>query len=89
MKIVKLLFVVIAALVVTSVTYSNHSLDDSQKVADLSSEITSLEKENVILRSQIADAGSLTKIASKVEEMGFVPAEVVVSIDAPLNVASR
>lgn len=89
MKLVKILFAVIAVLVVTSVTLSNHSLDDSQKVADLSAEITAIEKANTLVSSQIADAGSLTKIAAKVEAMGYVAPVKIVTLTLPGNVASR
>jgi cell division protein FtsL len=89
MKLVKLLSVVIALLVVTSVTFSNHSLDDSQKVADLSAEISAIEKQNTLTAAKIAEEGSLTKIAGRVDAMGFVQPAKVVSLTLPGNVASR
>jgi len=89
MKTVKLLFIVIAALVITSVTYSNHSVSDSQLVGELSSEINALEKQITLTEAEIAQAGSLTQIASKVEEMGYERSTKVVSVYAPSNVASR
>lgn len=89
MKLIKLLTFCLAALVVTSVTYSNHSLDDSQKVADLSREISELEKSNVILRAKVAKQGSLTTIASKIEELGFISAKEIASLNVPGMVASR
>lgn len=89
MKLVKVLSVLIALLVVTSVTVSNHSLDDSQKVADLTAEISALEKENTITTAQIAEVGSLTAIAARVEELGFVQPVKVVSVTLPGAVASR
>lgn len=88
MKMIKLLCIVIAALVVTSVTFSNHSLDDSQRVSDLSNEILELEKNNTVLRSQIADAGSLTKMNERVMAMGFVTTPQIVSLPAG-SIASR
>lgn len=82
MKMIKFLCLVIAALVVTSVTYSNHSLDDSQRVSDLTREIAEIEKNNTVLRSQIADAGSLTKMNERVQAMGFTEVPKIVSITA-------
>jgi hypothetical protein len=81
--------VIIAGLVVTSVTLSNHSLDDSQRVSDLSVEIIELEKSNTIIRASIADAGSLTKLSNRVEELGFVEVPKVVSLGAVGPVALR
>lgn len=89
MKLVKILFAFIAVLVVTSVTVSNHSLDDSQKVAELAAEITAIEHENTLTASEIAEAGSLTKIAAKVEGLGYVAPVTVVTLTLPGNVASR
>lgn len=89
MKLIKLLCAVIAILGLTSVTFSNHSLDDSQKVADLSAEIAALEKSNKVLVATVADAGSLTKLAEKIETMGFVAPEKVASINGSAAVALK
>lgn len=89
MKLIKLLGVVIALLVVTSVTVSNHSLDDSQRVADLSAEISAIEKQNTLTAAKIAEAGSLTQIALRVEALGFVAPNKVATLSLPGTVASR
>ena len=89
MKLVKLFFVVIAGLVLTSVTLSNHSLDDSEKVSALSQEVIQLEKDNTVLRAEIAEAGSLTKLSGRVEELGFVGSPQVVTLTRTGAVALR
>lgn len=89
MKLIYLLSFIIFALVVTSVTYSNHSLDDSARVQALTAEIDSLKKENTILAAEIAESGSLTVLADNIQAAGFVPASKIISVSLPSNVASR
>lgn len=89
MKLVKLLAIFIVALVVSSVTLSNHSLDDSDRVADLNRELEVLEHQNTILRAELAEVGSLTQVASRIEELGFVENPPVVTLTIPGNVALR
>ena len=89
MKLIKLLFAVITLLVITNVTLTNRSVDESLVVADLSRDITSLQKENTILKAQVASLGSLGTIREKIAEAGFTAAPKVASITTSSSVASR
>lgn len=89
MKLLKLLSFVIVLLVVTNITLSNHSLDDSKKLSDLNSEVNALTHEITILRSTLAEAGSLSAISGKVEAAGFTDTPKVVSLSVGYSVASR
>ena len=87
MKIIKILGVVIVLLVLVNVTLTNRSVDDSQKVADLSSQIASLGRDNTILRSQVAEAGSLTLLSDKIAAAGFADASKIASLPVRSTVA--
>lgn len=89
MKVIKLLGVTILLLVVTSVTLSNRSLDDTQVVADLSREIASLEHANCILRSELATRGSLLLAIDKLAPLGYAEPETIAALPEPGHVASR
>lgn len=89
MKMIKLLSILIVILGIANVTLSNHSLDDSKQVADLSKEVSLLERDNAILTSRVADAGSLLKLQEKIAEAGYVEAETIVTLNIPSTVASR
>ncbi len=89
MKLIKFLALVIVGLVITNVTLTNRSVDESILVADLSSEISELQNQNRILESQVAEAGSLDAVRQKLAEIGFVETPAIVSITVPGSVASR
>lgn len=89
MKVIKFLGLIIVGLVITSVTVSNHSLDDSAVVSELTQEIKSLERDNTVLRAEIASAGSLTAAAENIELAGFVPPSNIATLAAPGHVAMR
>lgn len=88
MKLFKLLACFIVILIVSSITLSNHSLDDSQHVRELSLDIASLQHDNTLLKDEIAQAGSLTKIAAVATEKGFVESPKIVTLSVPSHVAS-
>lgn len=89
MKLIKLLSFVILALVITNVTLTNRSVDESIVVADLSRDITSLQKENTILKAQVAALGSLTDLEQKIAEAGFTASPKVASVTTVSSLASR
>jgi len=89
MKTLKILGFLIVLLVITSVTFSNHSLDDSELVKGLSKDISSLEHANTILRSEVARRGSLSASLDKIEAAGFTVPEQVATLSSPGQVASR
>jgi len=89
MKLVKILSLIIIALVITNVTLTNRSVDQSVTVTDLSKEISRLDHENTLLNAQIADQGSLTKLREKITAAGFVATSEIVSLKTTASVASR
>ena len=89
MKLIKFLFAVIVALVIANVTLTNRSVDESVVVAGLTRDIAKLQNDNTILKSQVASAGSLSKISDKIAQAGFVESPKVVTIGVPSSVASR
>ncbi len=78
---------VIVALVLVSVTITNRSVDDSQVVADLNSQITALARENTILQASVADAGSLTALSDKITAAGFTDTKTIAALTVPSAVA--
>lgn len=89
MKLIKALFVVIIALVIGNVTLANRSVDEGILVSDLTNEINSLQNQNTILRSDVASAGSLSSMATRIEEAGFVVTPKIASVQTGASVASR
>ena len=89
MKLIKALFVLIIALVIMSVTLTNRSVDEGVVVAKLNQEITSLQNQNTILRAQVALAGSLNSVSTKIVEAGFVESATTVALKTSSSVASR
>lgn len=89
MKITKILAGIITLLVIISVTLSNHSLEYSEVVADLSSDITSLEHANTILSAEIAERGSLTAAAERISSANFEEPENIATLSGPGQVALR
>lgn len=89
MKLIKLLFVVITALVIANVTLTNRTVDESVVVSRLNREIETLQNENTILKAQVAESGSLGNLTLKLQEAGFVTSTQIVSVDSTSSVASR
>lgn len=88
MKLFKLFTILIVTLIITSITLSNRSLDDSERVRELTLNISVLEHDNTLLKDEIAEAGSLTKIAQVAGDHGFVESPKIVTLSAPSRVAS-
>jgi len=89
MKLIKALFILIIALVITNVTLTNRSVDESIVVANLSQEIATLQNQNTILRAQVALDGSLGTLSTKIADAGFVETPSVVALKTSSPVASR
>ncbi len=89
MKLIKLLFVVIIALVLGSVTMSNRSVDESVVVADLEHEITLLQDQNTILQAEVAASGALSTLSARIAEAGFTESPKVAALPTPTAVALR
>jgi len=89
MKLIKLLFIIITGLVITNVTLTNRTVDESVVVSKLNQDIATLQNENTILKAQVAEAGSLDKLTLKLAEAGFVETTQIVSVNTTSSVASR
>lgn len=89
MKLIKLLFVVIVALVIGNVTLTNTAVDEGVVVARLTQEIAQLENDNTIMAATVATSGSLGNLSAQLESLGFVDSPAVVAIPTPASVASR
>lgn len=89
MKLVKILFVVIIALVIGNVTLTNRNVDESVVVSDLTRQITVLSNQNTILTAQVSELGSLTNVSEKIAELGFTETPKIASIPAAPAVALR
>ena len=89
MKLIKVLFIIIIALVIANVTLTNRSVDESVVVAQLSREISELENQNTIMKATVATAGSLGSLNEKIAAAGFVEVSKVVALPTTSSVASR
>lgn len=89
MKLIKLFSILIVILFVGNIVVSNKSLDDSKKTAELTSQVIELNHELTILRSQVADATSLTMAAERVAAAGFSDTPKIVTLSVVGRVASR
>lgn len=89
MKIIKILFILIIALVLGNVTLTNRSVDESLIVSQLNKEIKSLEDQNILTQARIAESGSLTLLSAKIAQAGYVDNAAVVALPTPASVALR
>lgn len=89
MKLVKLLWGAIALLVVTNVVLSNRSVDLVNDLQATESSVATLVQEIAVLRFQVSEAGSLTKIAEAARAQGYVDTVHVASVTLPGLTASR
>ena len=89
MKLVTLLGIIIAVLVVTSVTLSNRTVDTSYSLREVEASVTQLSKEVAVLRDQVAETGSLTRIAQRAREAGYIEAGKIAVVELPALTASR
>lgn len=89
MKLIKLLFAIIVALVITNVTLTNRGVDEGVVVSGLAREIETLQNENTILKAQVAEDGAIGNLTVKLAEAGFVETPRVASLSTVSSVASR
>lgn len=89
MKLIKVLFAIIVALVIGNVTLTNRTVDEGVVVARLTSEIAQIQNDNTILRATVAASGSIGNLSAKLAEAGFVETPKVVAVPTPASVASR
>jgi hypothetical protein len=89
MKLIKILSFIIVTLVIANVTLTNKSVDEGVVLSQLNKDILKLQNDNAILRADIAQAGSITKLRAQIEEAGFVTSQKIVSLGVASSVASR
>ncbi|MFZ2199792.1 MAG: hypothetical protein WAV40_03315 [Microgenomates group bacterium] len=89
MKLIKFFCFIIVVLVIGNVTLTNRSVDESLVVANLSRDISALQNENTILKSEVASAGSIVELSSKIEAAGFISSGKVAALPSVSSVASR
>ncbi len=89
MKLIKALSLIIVILVISSVTLTNRSVDESLVVGELNREIASLENQNTILKAEVSAIGSLGNLSVLIEEAGFSTSPTLVTLPGTTSVASR
>ncbi len=89
MKLIKALSLIIVILVISSVTLTNRSVDESLVVGELTREIASLENQNTILKAEVSATGSLGNLSLLIEEAGFSASPTLVTLPGTTSVASR
>ena len=89
MKLIKALSLIIVILVISSVTLTNRSVDESLVVGELNREIASLENQNTILKAEVSAIGSLGNLSVLIEEAGFSASPTLVTLPGTTSVASR
>ncbi|MFH1244334.1 MAG: hypothetical protein V1487_02035 [bacterium] len=72
-----------------NVTLTNHSIDESLVVSQLNQEIKSLEDQNILTQARIAEIGSLTLLAEKISQAGYVDNAHIVALPTPASMALR
>jgi hypothetical protein len=78
MKLIKALSVFIIILVITNVTLTNRTLDEGLMISNLTNDLDVLQNQNTILRSQVALAGSIGGLTTKLSEAGFVESPKII-----------
>lgn len=65
------LTVLVVGLFFTQLVFANSLATDGQKLAQIQSQITNLQAQNMTLKVQIAQASSLQTLSQKAQVMGF------------------
>lgn len=89
MKLIKILFALIIALVIVNVTLTNRTVEDGVTLSNLEKEITELQNQNTIMKATVAASGSLGNLTQKLVGAGFVESTKIVSVQTTSSVASR
>lgn len=72
------LTVLVVGLFFTQLVFANSLATDGQKLAQIQSQVTSLEAQNMTLIVQIAQVSSLQTLSKKAQELGFVSPEKLI-----------
>lgn len=78
----------IALFAIIQITASNFLATDGIDLAKINSQISVVQKENMVLREKVYTQGSLTEIASEAAVLGFIPEQTTeyVPADQPIAV---
>lgn len=87
MKLIKLLSLLLLALAVTNLSYTNKLIGYSDQISGLYQEISSIERQNKKLQLSVSKKGSLTNLRAAIEEAGFVQSTSIVTLGADQFVA--
>lgn len=83
------LTLIIFSLSVVQVVASNNISTSGIELESLQTEVSTLKRENAILRVQVLDSLSLASVTKKATKMGFVPANAHVFVEAKVPLAIR
>ena len=84
-----IVILIVIGLSVTQVIVANSIATHGTELADLQKQINAYKKENFVIKEKILKKSSLTEIASKAGEMGFVRSAKNVYLSTPLPLAKR
>lgn len=88
-KIIMGLIILIAGLVFSRIIVSSMFSVDGITLANLNTQIASLDRENMLMREKIYTASSYTTIASDAATMGFVEENSQISLGGTSSIAIR
>lgn len=88
-KIIVGLCIIISGLVMTRIVVSSMFSVDGIALANMNTQIASLDRENMLLKEKIYTASSYTTIASDAATMGFVEEKSQISLSGASSIAIR
>lgn len=83
------LFSIIMLLSVVQVVVSNRLSTTGLELAKMQEEMKLYKNENALLSERLLEASSLTQIASKAAELGFVEARSLIVVSAHVPIAAK
>lgn len=87
MKIIKILSVVIMALIISNLYFTNNLVGRGEVINEITADIHEIEHENRKLEIQIAKKTSLTNLQEKISQAGFVDPENIATLEKPNPIA--
>jgi len=84
-----LMVMVIVGLSVVQVTLTNQISTHGIMLTKMQEDLKNYKKENAILKEQILEKSSLTKISEQAKAIGFAPSKSEVYLSTPLPMARR
>lgn len=87
LKTIFILTIIAILLQVANVFLSNTIASGSVEAALLTTKIEKVEEKNAIIKTELLKYSSLTRLASRAAEMGFVDSKKFITVNSPLSVA--